>query len=474
MNSLDNGIPFVHLIQSRYGHYFYDVNTNRIVKVTEKTYKYLKDVLNGITNLSNIVECDIGIEIKGLLSNGYLSTQRPETIEMYGMDTLNYYLNKKLRYLVLQVTQKCNFHCRYCHFSDCESGYHTNGLGSMDWSTARKAIDFFAERTRDSQDISVVFYGGEPLIEKELVYHCIEYCNSVFTGKKITYYLTTNAALMDASCAKYLVDNNASVCVSLDGPQEIHDRNRKFASDGRGTYDNVLQNIYDINQKYPEYLKKISFNCVIDPAIDCRPINQFFSESLFDETEVKANLMSPRDGKRLYFSNDFLRTDKINKLLFMLTRANLIDESVIPILSRSYFRDFSDFETHFNQFGNLPVKTCHSGPCKPGYNKLFVSITGKFYICEKARDTSDALCIGSLESGFDIPKIISICNFMCRDKCKNCWNIRYCNVCQMMVDDGKKLSVDMFDRSCQNARIKVDEYLKELVALSEMRELLNR
>ena len=44
----------------------------------------------------------------------------------------------------------------------------------------------------------------------------------------------------------------------------------------------------------------------------------------------------------------------------------------------------------------------------------------------------------------------------------------------MMVDDGKKLSVDMFDRSCQNARIKVDEYLKELVALSEMRELLNR
>ena len=44
----------------------------------------------------------------------------------------------------------------------------------------------------------------------------------------------------------------------------------------------------------------------------------------------------------------------------------------------------------------------------------------------------------------------------------------------MMVDDGEKLSVDMFDRSCQNARIKVDEYLKELIALSEMQEILDQ
>lgn len=467
-------IPFVHLIQSRYGHYFYDVNTNKIVKVTEKTYKYLKYVLNGTSTLSNTDEGDIEIEIKGLLSKGYLSTQRPAAIEMPEMDTLNYYLNKKLRFLILQVTQKCNFHCRYCHFSDCESGYHTNVSESMNWDTAKKAIDFFAERTRDSQDISVVFYGGEPLIEKELLYRCIEYCNLVFTGKKLAYFLTTNAGLMDASFAKFLIDNNASVCVSLDGPREIHDRNRKFASNGRGTYDNVLKNIFDIKQKNPEYFKKLSFNCVIDPSVDCHPINQFFADSLFNETEVKTNLMSPRDGKRLYFSDDFLKTDKINKLLFMLTRANLIDESQIPILSRSYFRDFYDFETRFNQLGKLPIKTCHSGPCKPGYNKLFVSITGKFYICEKARDTSDALCIGSLENGFDIQKIISICTFMCREKCKNCWSIRYCNICQMMVDDGEKLSVDMFDRSCQNARIKVDEYLKELIALSEMQEILDQ
>ena len=343
----------------------------------------------------------------------------------------------------------------------------------MNWDTAKKAIDFFGARTRDTNDISVVFYGGEPLIERVLLYRCIDYCNEVFEGKKLSYYLTTNGELLDVQYAKDLIDNNVNITVSLDGPKEIQDRNRKRAYDGSGSFDTVYKNLTEINQKLPDYFSKISFNSVLDPSVDCQSINQFFSDALFNGVVVKANLMSPNDGKKLSFSENYLNTDKRNKLLFMLTRANLLDESQIPILSRNHFSEFYEFESKYRNIGKLSNRIGHTGPCKPGYNKLFVSVDGRFLICEKVRDNSQSLCIGSLEQGFDIPKIKEVCNFMCRDKCKNCWNIQNCNVCQMMVDDGKKLSVDLFDTACINSRRKAEDNFKIMIALSEVGEMLN-
>ena len=473
MHKYNNETPFIHLLRSRRGYYFYDVNMNEIVNVSGETYNYLSSLEKKEGQYSTLVSPSVDAEVNCLVNKGYLKTNRPRIIEMPGMQNLEYSLSNKLKFLILQVTQKCNFRCKYCHFSTDEEGYHEHNYASMDWETARKAIDFFAERTRDQRNISIVFYGGEPLLELELLYKCIEYCNRKFFGKKLNYFLTTNAELLTIENAKFLLENNVSITVSIDGPKEIHDKNRKRAGDGSGTFDKIYDNLRRIKCALPNHYKKIKFNCVIDPASDCKCIDEFFSSNMFKDSYVATNLMSPADTKKLYLSKEYIKNEKKSKLLFLLARANIYRESQITTTARNFFDNFYMFESRFDTLGKIPNTSGHAGPCKPGVNKLFVSVSGKFYICEKARDDSNALCIGSLEYGFDIQKIKEICSYMCRDRCKNCWNIHNCNVCQMMLDDGEKLSDELFDIACENSCRIAEENFKKLVAVSEFSEIIH-
>lgn len=470
----DNVTPFIHLLRSRYEYYFYDVNKNEIINISKECYDFLKNIMCGKISWQSPFPVSICEEIQDLIKNGYLSVHRPGLIKMPWLDTLDYYLSHKLHFLMLQITQKCNFRCKYCHFSGEESGYHSHNFSSINWDTAKKAIDFFGARCRDAKDISVIFYGGEPLLEKSLLHKCIEYCNDMFEGKNLNYHLTTNAELLDVATAQYLIDNNVKITVSLDGPKDIHNRNRKHASDGSGTFDIVYENLVRIKQQIPDYYRKINFNSVLDPAIDCSPVDDFFSGEIFGNAIIQTNIMSPPDGKKLYLSDEFLEAEKRDKLLFLMVRSGMLKESQIPIIARNYFSDFYEFESKFKKKHKLPDITSHTGSCKPGYNKLFVSTSGKFYICEKARDDSAALCLGSLEEGFNIDKIKEICDFICRDKCKNCWNIRNCNVCPMMIDDGNKLSTELFNTACSNSRRKTEDNFMDLIALTEAASIIKR
>ena len=80
---------------------------------------------------------------------------------------------------------------------------------------------------------------------------------------------------------------------------------------------------------------------------------------------------------------------------------------------------------------------------------------------------------GSIITTATIQKIKEICSYMCRDRCKNCWNIHNCNVCQMMLDDGEKLSDELFDIACENSCRIAEENFKKLVAVSEFSEIIH-
>ena len=110
-------------------------------------------------------------------------------------------------------------------------------------------------------------------MEYELVKRCIEYCQTVFEGKILAFAITTNAFLLTPEKAKFLIDNNTAILVSLDGPQEIHNKNRKNAGDGSGTFESVMNNLKKIEEELPEYYKKITYNSVVDPANDCGKVN---------------------------------------------------------------------------------------------------------------------------------------------------------------------------------------------------------
>lgn len=109
----------------------------------------------------------------------------------------------------------------------------------MDWNTAKKSLDFLLEHSIDNEIVNIGFYGGEPMIEFDLIKKCIEYAKEIFKGKDIQFSITTNGTLINKKIIRYFVKNKVNLTISLDGPKEVHDKNRRFCN-GSGTFDKII------------------------------------------------------------------------------------------------------------------------------------------------------------------------------------------------------------------------------------------
>lgn len=178
-----------HLMKSPYNYYFYDVNKNSIIKISKELYYFLN---NGTYGLHYGI---LKEEIEGLQKQGYLLENPIKEICNPEIDDIEYFLNYKVSMLTLQVTQKCNFRCSYCNFTYGDNiTNRSHSPVSMTWETMKEAVDFFAAHSRDKREVNIGFYGGEPLLELELIKKGIDYSQYVFRGKHLTYSMTTNGS----------------------------------------------------------------------------------------------------------------------------------------------------------------------------------------------------------------------------------------------------------------------------------------
>lgn len=474
-----NDMPFVKLFKSRYGYYIYDVNTNRIIDITEKNYFNLEKILRANCKVDDgeIAQVLSDPEFQSLIEKGMLKSKYPEKIEMPESSKLPYFLNHKLHILTLQVTQQCNFRCRYCHYTYGDDvQYHSHNSSTMIWATAKAAIDFFARRTRDSLYVTIGFYGGEPLLEYELVKKCIEYCQTVFEGKILAFAITTNAFLLTPEKAKFLIDNNTTILVSLDGPQEIHNKNRKNAGDGSGTFESVMNNLKKIEEELPEYYKKITYNSVVDPANDCGKVNNFFKCDMFKNRIIKTSSLQPTVGKRAYYSEEYISSSKKDQVIALLAKVKVFNTSEISTISKNYLERINMFERQMRSFNELPSIMGHSGPCKPGIFKLFVTTRGDLFPCERLKDNSNVMKIGSVFSTIDESKVDFLYNVghVCDERCATCWNIRHCKICATKINDGKSLSPEMCAYECKYDCLETERQIKQMIAIREFKNKIYR
>ena len=463
---------FIHLFKTKYGFYCFDVNRNSILKVSRISYEYLN---KNNQDLLDITDNEMPEEIKDLLKKGYLSNVRPEKIEMQETNIIPYYLNNRLEKLTLQVTQQCNFCCSYCPYSlEDDSYYHTHNSKHMTWDVAKKAIDFFIKRTRDTPMINFGFYGGEPLLQYDLIKKCIVYIKERLEGRNVTFTMTTNGSLLTLEKIKYLIDNNVSITVSFDGPREIQNKNRKHKSDGSGTYDDVYNKLMEIKKESPDYYKKISFNCVVDPANDCGKINQFFSCDMFKDISIQTPLVSPINERRLYYSDKFIDNYKFDTVAAMLAKVGIIPLSKLTTIASNSFYALDWFEKGLSPKLELPRKIGHSGPCKPGIMRLFVTCDGSFYPCEKIDDCSQLLKIGSIEDGFDEERIKNVYNLfhVNDDKCRDCWNLLHCNICARSVVYNNEVSKKLYETACNESCSSTEKNMKKVIAIREAKHIL--
>jgi len=153
------------------------------------------------------------------------------------------YLFKGVSLHIVAVTSKCNHRCSYCY-----TGLQKNGK-DMDEDTAKAVVDFIFQSP--SPAITIEISGGEPLMNFPVVEFIIEYSkklNKKF-GRDLIYILVTNLTLMDEDILKYLIKNNVSISTSLDGPKEVHDKNRKYLN-GSSSYEKTVYWIDVIKKQY--------------------------------------------------------------------------------------------------------------------------------------------------------------------------------------------------------------------------------
>lgn len=463
--------PFIHLLKSPYHCYIFDINTNSIVRVSDELYSYLQAEQKGIA--PPLLSAQANEERGRLEENGYLKTKHPIKMENPQWKNIDYLINHHMGQLILQVTQQCNFRCSYCAYTtgdDSVQRGHSNKR--MSWKTAKAAIDFWAERIRHSAHPSVSFYGGEPLLEWPLIQKCIEYAKEKAEGKKISFNMTTNATLLTTEMARFFVREHVSLMISLDGPKEIHDRNRRFASNGEGTFDTVVSVLETMKREVPGFQQLLSYNSVVDPCTSTNCISSFFAQ--IESDQKMPSLLSPPPGTRLWFSDDYSMENREAGLMALLHHQEIIPLEKLDMFSISQVEAIDKQAKLMIPIQELPDCTGHAGPCIPGVRRLFVSVDGTFFPCERCSETSDNMNIGNLSDGFDMEQIGRLMNIssVTEDKCKNCWALSLCSACAVVVDSEKeRFSEDAVYAKCGSIRSEAEWKLKNLIALSETKDM---
>jgi uncharacterized protein len=138
---------------------------------------------------------------------------------------------------IVVVTLRCNMKCSYCQANSVPAD--AKGF-DMDQKTAKKTVDFIFQSSSDC--LTIEFQGGEPLLNFETVKYIIKYAKklNIKHKKRLLFTIVTNLNAIDDTKLGYLLDNNVSICTSLDGPKMVHDCNRPLGKNS-GSYDNVIR-----------------------------------------------------------------------------------------------------------------------------------------------------------------------------------------------------------------------------------------
>lgn len=406
--------------------YVYDRHTNSLVILTEDEYHELSQVEKG-----ELREEQSPV-IKKYQQFGMFKPNVVEKIEHPWTWIIEHYLETRIQQLTLQVTQQCNLRCEYCAYSGNYKSNRTHSNQRMSLEIAKKAIDFFMERNGELADVTIGFYGGEPLLEFELIKQCVEYAKSLTEGKRIRFIMTTNGTLLSDSVVDYLVENNFLLSISLDGSKAEHDVNRKFIN-SKGSFDIIIDNINKIKKKYPGFNKNITILTTVNPHIDLSCVLEFFStDEIFSDKMIIFNSLRETGLKQepTYDKNYYrVRNYEYIKMLFSLV-GKLDQKYVSPLVLRSR-SSLHQKHRHIHSHDEVQSIAHQGGPCKLGVRRLFVRVDGVLFPCERVSEVLDYYKIGTLSEGFDINRIKTILNIgkLTESECINCWKLRHCSIC---------------------------------------------
>lgn len=441
--------------------YFYDRFLNSVVAVNESEYEILKEVeRSGQLPLDN--------SLKKFTDLGFLQKALVEKIEHPEAVHLKFLSEHYLENLILQVTQQCNLRCKYCAYS---GNYYnrTHSSQRMSFEVAKEAIDFYLKKSDKTNKLTLAFYGGEPLLEFDLIKKCVDYIIAHKGDQAIDFPMTTNGTLLDLEKIGFLVKHKFTLMISLDGERESHDANRKFLS-GEGSFDLVMQNLKALKKYDEEYYRKyVLFNCVISSTTDLEKVYEFYMNTdLFVPGMIHFSFVNSVDIKDENIMKINRRNERVYNLLLSL--AGLREWDILAKINRASITDEEMLYERLHRHSSESRSVHHGGPCMPGIKRLFVDVNGMFFPCERVSEENPQMCIGSLEGGFNYENMDFFINHgkLIEQKCLDCWNLRMCSFCLNAIEHkNEKITGETLSQHCFFSKSTSEDLLKRLCMLTE-------
>ena len=429
-----------------FGKYLYDRETNSIISINNDEYESFERIYK-----NEMIQNDYEL-INKYQKMGICKETRLIKVEHPQNKTIDFLLKNKIEKITLQVTQNCNLRCSYCAYSGNIYNQRSHSNKIMPYEVMTKSIDFIMEHSSNSKKINIGFYGGEPLLEIKNIKKLInEYILPKYSEKNILYSLTTNGTVFTDENIKFLSDNNFDVLISIDGPKEIHNKNRVFVN-GEGSFDVMMENLNYIKEKYPNFFNKISFNTVIAPDNDFKCVNDFFDANMVIEDNMlySSTLSNLNNIEDITYNDLYFISNRINRTKLLLSYLKYISKEKISKLYLIEMSKIVRFYNDLNQINNLTIISHPGGPCIPGARRPLIDIDGNIYPCERVNEKSESMIIGNIYSGFDMNKVKNILNIgkLTEEQCINCWNFIHCGMCAASSVDDHELSANKRLANC--------------------------
>ena len=357
-------------------------------------------------------------------------------------------LSESMGGLTIFVTTKCNLGCSYCIYGGQYDQHEKLSQVAMSWETIRNAMTFLKEHSKKSQSIRVDFFGGEPLVNFPMIKRGIEYLKQIVAedGPEVMVTITSNGTILSEEILEFLTLHKVFIQFSIDGGADVHDKNRRFKGNGKGSFATILANLQRIYDHDHEYFRSntrikgvITTETLPDEDLEFyrHPlIKLIISEEHFTHVDEEPHYDLAKDA------DYFARLEQLRTLLLEmdgLESERDITRRLTPRQAGLYGLTFGDFFEYQvigqSKFLNSDAVPFSKG-CLTGYQEGAVSSNGDISICLKSAK-GDNFVIGNVNEGqWYYEKMKELNTAFHRDwpGCKSCYLQKVCDLCYEKLD----------------------------------------
>ncbi len=374
-------------------------------QVIDKIYQEFKG--QGV-NKEEVLECYSQIE--DLKNQGVLFSN--DTFENMAGE-LKAKTSGVVKALCLHVAHTCNLNCEYCFAS--QGKYHGE-RALMSYEVGKRALDFLVENSGTRTNLEVDFFGGEPLMNFQVVKDLVKYARSIEKekGKNFRFTLTTNGVLIDDDVIDFANKEMSNVVLSLDGRKEVHDRYR-VDYNGQGSWEKILPKFQKLvkardNKNY--YMRGTFTHFNPDFTKD---IKEMLKHG-FTELSMEPVVCAKGDKNELTEEDLNIVMGEYEKL------AELMLEK------KKEGKPFTFYHYMIDLKGGPCIYKRISG-CGSGTEYMAVTPTGDLYPCHQFVG-EEKFKLGNIFEGVTNKKVtceFMDCNVYARKDCKDCWAKLYCS-----------------------------------------------